>query len=83
MDVNMNGLIMVIMIIIITVIVIIVLVMIIMIIKLWICLEEVFDMNKDDDVDKNKVGALNIKAKHYSDSSSDEDVKLSGKWVDR
>ena len=36
-------------------------------------------MNKDDDVDKNKVGALNIKAKHYSDSSSDEDVKLSGK----
>ena len=24
-------------------------------------------MNKDDDVDKNKVGALNSKAKQYSD----------------
>ena len=91
MDVNMNRLIIVIIIIIIiimiiiiiTVIVIIVSVMIIKIIKLWICLEETFDMNKDDDVDKNKVGALNSKAKQYSDSSSDEDVTLSGKWVDR
>ena len=79
MDLNMNGL----MIIIITAIVIIVLVMKIMIIKLWICLKEICGMNKDDDVDKNKDGALNSKAKQYFDSSSDEDVKLSAKYLDR
>ena len=74
MDVNMNGPI------IIKVIVIIVLVIITMIIKLWLsCLGEIFDMSKDDHVDKNKDGALNSKAKQYSDSSSDEDVKLSVK----
>ena len=79
MDVNMNRLLITIT----TIIVIIVLVMIAMIIKLWLCLEELFDRNKDDDLDKNKDGALNSEAKQYSDSSSDEDVKLSGKYLDR
>ena len=39
-------------------------------------------MSKDDHVGKNKDGALSSKAKHYSDISSDEDVKLSGKYLD-
>ena len=38
-----------------------------------------FDMSNGDYVVKNKDGALNSKAKKYSDSSSDEDVKLPGK----
>ena len=70
--------------IIITVIVIVVLVIMIMIINFWLsCLGEIFVMSKDDHVDKNKDGALNSKAKQYSDSNSDEDVKLSGKYLDR
>ena len=44
---------------------------------------EVFDMSKDDHDVKNKDGALNSKAKQYSDSGSDEYVKLSGKYLDR
>ena len=40
-------------------------------------------MSKDDHVDKNKDDALNNKAKQYSDRNSDEDVKLSVKYLDR
>ena len=55
-----------------------------MIIKLGLsCLGEIFDMSKDDHVVRNKDGALNSKAKQYSDSSSDEDVKLSSKYLAR
>ena len=55
-----------------------------MIIKLSLsCLGEIFDVSKDDHVDKSKDGALSSKAKQYSDSSFHEDVKLSGKYLDR
>ena len=86
MDLYMNGLtiIIIIIIIIITTTTVIVVLVTMMIINLWLfCLGGIFDMSKDDHVDKNKDDALNNKAKQYSDRNSDEDVKLSGKYLDR
>ena len=83
MDLYMNGLTIIIIIIIIATTVIVVLVTM-MIINLWLfCLGGIFDMSKDDHVDKNKDDALNDNAKQHSDRNSDEDVKLSGKYLDR
>ena len=82
MDLYMNGLTIIIIIIIATTVIVVLVTM--MIINLWLfCLGGIFDMSKDDHVDKNKDDALNDNAKQYSDRNSDEDVKLSGKYLDR
>ena len=40
-------------------------------------------MSKDNHVKKNKEGAQSNKARQYSDINSDEDIKLSGKYLNR